>query len=76
MENLNDKNQGSSKTATQEADAAQQAAKQKAPRVKNSDIALQVTADSIANQKELYEKHAGRGTWPGATGPSHRPLPA
>jgi hypothetical protein len=65
MENLNDKNQGSSKTATQEADAAQQAAKQKAPRVKNSDIALQVTADSIANQKELYEKHAGRGTWPG-----------
>lgn len=42
----------------------------KPPRVTNSELALQVTSDSIARQKALYEAHLGRGTWAA----NHTPL--
>jgi hypothetical protein len=63
MTEAHEQTQGSSPTGTPAPETAEQATKQKTPRVKNSDVALQVTTDSIAKQKELYETHAGRGAW-------------
>ena len=48
-----------------------QPTKQKTPRVTNAAVALQAKSDSIARQKELYERHAGRGAWSA----NHTPLP-
>jgi hypothetical protein len=39
------------------------AASKKTPRVTNAQVAEQVTSDSVAHQKKLYDTHIGRGSW-------------
>lgn len=47
------------------------AASKKTPRVTNAQVAEQVTSDSVAHQKKLYDTHIGRGSWAA----NHTPLP-
>lgn len=63
MADLHNKAQRNSPAPTPESETVQKTTTQKAPRVTNSDLALQITTDSIVKQKELYESHAGRGAW-------------
>lgn len=70
MTDLTDKTQGDSPLAKETPETIQEPTEQRKPRVTNAAVALQVTSDSIEHQKELYQKHAGRGPW----SDNHTPL--
>jgi hypothetical protein len=63
MTDLTDKPQGDSPLAKGTPEAIPETTEQRNPRVTNAAVALAVKSDSIARQKALYEKHAGRGPW-------------